>query len=292
MSAGTNQVVAIPTGNVPGNYASLGVISGFSTKAAEDLRLFLLGPSGMGKTTFVNSIPKTIILDFEGGSDGMPNPRASRVHIKDMSHFRKVVGVLIADANNPKRPFERFAIDSVDEFAGWVSDEIAEKAGVEVSEMGHGKGWAKLRATVWKYIRNLEMSGYTWVVVGHVTEKTVTSPVTGSETTVLRPVIFESLSQQIMRNSDFFGTIYYESTIEKEMQDVLVAGRTVQKAVTRPVTNYWFNVKSFGNVPGKTRGVVDMPDKVLLPFENGWDAFVAAYKEAEKSGAARCSRKD
>lgn len=287
MTTETNTVQQIEAGTtplkLPSDYQSLGVTRGYEPVDARDLRLFIMGPSGMGKSTFTTSMPRTLILDFEGGVSGIPNPIAHRVRVKNLDHLDQIARKIEDDSKNPKRPFDRVSVDTVDELAEWHSVDICKQKGVEfLTDLGHGKGYNMVRNKVWDLLRMLEQNGYAWTVVGHLTEKTITDPVGGDTKTVLRASVFDTLCSRIINNADFAGTIYCTKEVEQRKEKVKVGGKIIDKVLpSKEVTKYWLDVRSFGNKPGKTRNVTEMKAKIELPTnDSGWKAFTESYTEA------------
>ena len=269
---------------VPADYAALGVVSGYTPRPAEGLRFFIVGPTGEGKTTWVSSIPDTIILDFELGADAIPEARATRVTIGNYAHYDSLLTKLIADAEAKKKHYKRVVIDTGDEWMHMISAQLATEHNVEdITEYGSkGHGWGLIRTRCWKGLQALQMAGYSWTVVGHLSEKTITNPVTHQDMTVVRPVIFKSLAEQILRNSDFHATIWRSISTEQEMETVVAAGRKIQrpKKEQKIVKKWFFDCRSLDNRTGKERGVPTMAQKFEVPLIGGWDSFVTEYNQA------------
>jgi hypothetical protein len=269
---------------VPADYAALGVVSGYKPRPAEELRLFLTGPSGKGKTTFLSSIPDTLILDFELGADAIPGARAARVRVEGYPHYESLINKLVGDGQAKKPKFKRIGIDTGDEWMHAMSAQLAHEHNVEdITEYGtKGHGWGLIRSRCWAGIQALQAAGYSWAIVGHLTEKTISNPLTKTESTVLRPVLFDTLAKQILRNSDFYATIWMEATQEQEMETINVRGKEIQrpKRDSKVIKRWWFDCRSIDGGDGKGRGVPTMRERFELPLVNGWDVFVDEYNQA------------
>ena len=275
---------------IPADYKALGVTSGYNPKPADKLRLFIVGPSGEGKSTFVSSIPDTLILDFEGGADAVPGGKAARVLIKDFDHYKRVIDQLVKDGKQGRMAFKRIAFDTVDEWAALIARVLAVEKGVEnITEFGSkGHGWSLIKNRSWGDVRELENAGFTWCCLGHMTEKTVTSPVDHKETTVVRVLLFDSFAKTVQRNSDVYATVYNVAGEQIVVQKLKLPGgqvRQVEKKI--PVTKYMLDLSTVGRKEGKLRGVPKMPRELELPAVGGWGVFADAYSAAvvaEKSG--------
>jgi len=278
---------AIP---IPADYKALGVTSGYNPRPPEQLRLFIVGPPGEGKSTFISSIPDTLILDFETGADAVPNGRAARVRIKNYAHYKAIIDQLVKDGKQGRVTFKRVAFDTVDEWAALIATQLGEEKGVEnITEFGSkGHGWSLIKNRAWGDVRELEAAGFIWCCLGHMTEKTVTSPVDHKETTVIRALLFDSFAKTIQRNSDVYGTVYNVSGEQIVKQQITLPGgqvRIVEKKL--PITVYKLDLSTVGKKEGKLRGVPKMPRELELPAADGWGVFADAYNEAvaaEKNG--------
>lgn len=273
---------------IPDKYSKLGIVTGYRPVPAHLLRMWVLGPRGQGKTSFVAGIARNLVLDFDEGAWGVPYPRAHRVYIKDAEHLHKVVDMLVADAKEGKRIYDRVTFDTVDQVLDILSRELAKNMtnfeGDDITQWGQkGAGWMRLKNAVWAEIRKLEIAGYAWTCVGHVTEKTVT--INRQERTVVRPVLFDTLSKLIGRNCDVVATIYAKSETEQIFREV--QGRKVSGG-SRDITKIYFDATTISNErnggTGKIRGIPMTRAKVELPDpmtkEHGWDKFVALYDNA------------
>jgi len=277
--------IVIPTG-----YETFGAEAGYNPLPAKDLRQFLIGAEGCGKTTFVAGIPRNLILDFEKGAWGVPYSRAVRIPIKTASQLRDVVAKLVADAKNSTKPFDRVTFDSIDSMLDIINPEQAEiwNKGVDITRFGmKGAGYSILRTACWDIIKELEGAGYAWTCIGHVKEVNVS--IGKSETTVLRPVLFDSFAKQIARNCELFANIYQETETIEEKKWTEVQGTKIEVSTGKllSTTKVYLDVKikegttSIGTFQGKSRGVPTLRSRILLPGDltgkYGWDTFVSEY---------------
>lgn len=302
----TNTVVPVApmtTPAVPSSYAKLGVKSGYDPTPPTDLNFFIIGPSGEGKTTFVSSIPKTLILSFEKkGANGIPNSRAHRIPVGDRATLDAVFAQLEADAKNPARPYTRVCFDTIDQMVEMMNPEIAAEyraktrwTGDDITEFGEkGAGWAKLKSGCWEYFQRLEKAGYSWVCIGHVTEKTIT--INNQERTVSRVVLFDSFAKLITRNADVLATLY--SVVEQEATEITYNGKKLPGPMTDVVKVYMdmTTMPTEKNTTlGKIRNVPMMTSRLTLPAplsgKFGWDEFLDSYTSAVEKVKAQLANK-
>lgn len=290
-SGTTNRVQKISPQTLPAAYSSLGVTRGYNPVPSKDLRMFIVGPSGEGKTTFVSGTPRTLVLDFERGASGIPGAKAHRLHIPTAEALNKIIAVLVRDAQSPTKPFDRIVFDTIDEMAEVMNPALAARqrevsrfTGTDITDFGtKGAGWAILKAGCWSKVQELELAGYTWTIVGHITEKTIT--VNNKDRTVTRPVIFDSFSRLIGRNCEVFAAIYSlmeEIEVTRDYNGRKVGG--IKQAVNRVYMDATTINSEKNTGQGKLRGVPTMTTKILLPEPlsgaYGWDAFTREYDDA------------
>ncbi len=280
-----NPVVKVAPRSISADYAALGVEIGYKPRAAEDLRFFVTGPAGKGKTTWVSSIPDTLILDCELGADAIAGAQAARVRIQGYKHYDEIIKKLIEDGENKRRKFKRIVFDTIDEWVHMIAAQLAMEHGCEdIAEYGDkGSGWRLLATRCWKGIQALSMAGYSWTVVGHLRAKTIKHPVTKKDATILRPTIFPTLADRVISGSDFYTTIWMESKTEQEMETIKVQGATIKrlkKGAEKTTNTYWFDLRAVHGHDGKARGVPNMKSHFAIPRIGGWKAFVDKYNAA------------
>jgi hypothetical protein len=298
----TNTVTKITPQAVPADYASLGVVTGYEPTPAKGLNMFIAGPSGEGKSTFLAGTPRTLILAFEKkGANGIPFNRAHRIPVPDKATLDRILDKLVADSKNPNRPYDRIGFDTIDQMVEMMNPEIATEyrnktkwTGDDITEFGEsGAGYAKLRTGCWYYFQELEKVGYAWTCVGHVTEKTIT--VNHQPRTVPRLVLFDSFSKVIFRNADVFATIY--SMVEQEQTTIDFQGKKVpgpMKDIIRVYMDMTTIASEKNTAQGKLRSVPVMTSKIFLPEplsgKHGWDSFEAEYTAAVNKVKAQINK--
>jgi hypothetical protein len=283
-----NQVANMDTA-IPQMYKDLGVVAGYDPVPAEDARIYVVGFPGQGKSTWASSTPNTLVLDLERGANALPGSKAARIPLRgDYEKYVKVTNQLIEDGKVGRRPFKRIVWDTIDELVEMVSDQLArEKEVDDIMEFGSkGHGVQLIRTRVWSTIRALEAVGYTWTIVGHLTEKNVTNPVNRREEVVPRPLLFDTLAKKIQRNADLFVSVYntQEATQTKTkrrvetspgvFKEIEVEGEMQYKPV------YYLYTQSSGTIEAKRRGVPTLKQRLEMPMIGGWNVFAEAYAAA------------
>ena len=279
LPATPNTVPVIPT-----DWAKLGVQTGYKPKAAEDLNLCIVGPSGEGKTTFESSIPDTMILDLDKAAESIVGTRAMRVAISNYEHYMQVTQKLIDDGKKGKHIVHRVSIDTTDIWVDMIKLRLqTEKGCDDITEFGaQGHGWAMIRERCWSRLRELEEAGYVWSCVGHMITKTETNSVTYKERTVIRDAVFPTFAAKIINSSDFKLTIYcINKEIAKIQKKTLPGGRVIEVPCgTEMTSKYYLDSYTTTERQGKGRGAPGMIRKFEIPHLNAWDVFVKNYNTA------------
>ena len=279
LAATPNTAPAIPT-----DWAKLGVVTGYNPKSAEDLNLYIVGPSGEGKTTFDSSIPDNMILDFDKSAESIVGTRAMRVPIGSYEQYMQITQKLIDEGKAGKHVVHRVSFDTTDEWLGMIVNRLQEEKGVDdITEFGsQGHGWAMIRERCWSRLRELEQAGFVWTCVGHMITKTETNPVTHKERTVIRDAAFPSFSAKIVRSSDFKLTIYcLNKEIQKLTKKKLPSGQVIDVPCgTEMTSKYYLDSYTTAEREGKGRAPTGMTRKFEIPLLNAWDVFKKNYDVA------------
>ena len=269
---------------IPADWAKLGVVTGYDPKSAEDLNLYVVGPSGEGKTTFDSSIPDNMILDFDKSAESIIGTRAMRVAIRSYEQYMEITQKLIDEGKSGKHVVHRVSIDTTDEWLGMIVSRLQAEKGVDdITEFGsQGHGWAMIRERCWSRLRELEQAGFVWSCVGHMITKTETNPVTHKERTVIRDAAFPSFAAKIVRSSDFKLTIYcINKEIEKRVRKKLDSGQVIEVPDGSVMTSkYYLDSYTTAEREGKGRAAPGMIRKFEIPHINAWDVFVQNYNTA------------
>jgi len=263
---------------IPKAYAALGAQMGFAPLPPSKLRLYLGGLEGDGKSTFVSSIPNSIILDFETGDYAVKYPRSPHLPIETSDESRRVFEQLLRDGGaGRKPPFEHVVIDTGDRWLHLVSQDLCKEAGKEnIGDVrSEGGGYSLLAGRILKTLDDLWQAGYSWVVVGHMKEQDIT--VGGKKLTVIRDTMFRSSVDPIRRVADYIGIVH---TVRKEEKTTkTIDGKSYQVSTGNWTMDYRMSLIGSTTRRAKQRVTLSVPE-ITLPEKDGWSAFVAAYEAA------------
>jgi len=279
-----------PVPTLDAGWKSLGIRQGFNPPPPEELRLFVAGRAGTGKSTFLASRPHSLILSFESSYDFVTHPLAAGVAVPTFAKFLSIMGKLEADAKNAIRPFTNVAFDVIDQFVALVDTHLTGEINVERLKKGyppidtvmdfgsHGAGVKKLREAVWKYLIQLTVWGYTWTAATHIVDKTQTSS-TGAEYTSPQFSMFPTMAGMLVNQCDFCLQITNDrkqvisKQVVKEKKGGVITTRS--GAMSTTILTHYLTGKQSEVDGAKTR--VMLPDRVILPQAAGWEAFSSAY---------------
>jgi phage nucleotide-binding protein len=126
--------------------------------------MVIYGPTGIGKTTFVGTAPKPLVIDFEGGIGPLRGRTdVGVVQVRGAEEMDQVIDWLMRE-DASKLPYGVIAFDGLSNFAEHVFSDIAEQAARRRSTKGGYEGatwkeWGELTATLKRLIRRLHLIG-------------------------------------------------------------------------------------------------------------------------------------
>lgn len=279
---------------IPQAYVQFGAVKGFTPKSFERLRWLIKSKMGLGKSTFLSSIPRSLHLDIEGGAHSVVNSQAVRIPInRNAKIFMGVIAQLVKDGeaakgDSTKLPFDVISIDPVDAMADMLGDVICEEKSTEtrhleyIGEFGdRGAGYQLLYVRIQKMLHLLESLGYVWILTCHLKEKDITVKENGQNVTrtVVRPSIGDALARVLENAADMSAVIQNQVTTEEVSTPITLAGgRTVNR--TDKVTKNVFTMQVECDPQNDAkRRVFTFKGDIPLPLRNGWDSVRTFYDE-------------
>jgi len=281
-------ITTLQPNSLPADWKKLGAETGYHPKEAKDLRLWVAGLTGEGKSTFTRSIPDTLTLDFGDETGGVFEPRGPRINIENYKHFEDVIEKLVTDGSNGKHWMHRVVFDNVDDWANMIINVLEIEKGVEdITDFGHkGKGYSLIRNRCWGSIQRLSEAGYIWSCTANLIEKQQAMGKT--TTTVIRPVVFPGFASMFGRRADYKLAIYSTPKVIKKTKKVkLPNGMEIDQTIGEETTTiYYCNCRSTNLREAKSRGVPGMQETFELPLVDGWKVFEKFYNEARDAALA------
>ena len=143
-------------------------------KIKKPVFMCIYGETGLGKTTFANSAPKTIFISTEEGTNEFDT---TRVKVESYQEVIQTLDELI----ETKTDFKTVALDSLDHLEPMIYEAVCKDGGkANIEDFGYGKGYAlaldkwsevltKLRAV--RDVQNKHV-----IMISHAHVKTFTDP--------------------------------------------------------------------------------------------------------------------
>lgn len=166
-------------------------------------RLIILGPQGMGKSTWAASCPNPLFVTMEQGSEALDVARTKLV--TTWEQYEEIARQFATK----EHPYKTFVVDTID----WL-EPLAEKAAVKewnaepgnkpatkIDGIGYGKGFTILQAKAREMCRIFDAmiaKGYNVVLLAHAKQKHVD------------PVLSEGFDTMTLKLNDKFGTVFLE----------------------------------------------------------------------------------
>ncbi len=151
-----------------------------SGKIESPYRVLLMGPEGIGKSTFAADAEAPIVLDCEGSTDEIDIPRCGMDDGSAPATYAHALHCIEWLATND-HPFKTLVVDTVDWLNAWIEAHVCEKAGWDSIEApGYGKGqvaaaeeWRRFLARLERLQRDKRMHV---LLLGHAHVKRYTPP--------------------------------------------------------------------------------------------------------------------
>lgn len=290
--------------SIPESFSKLGAVREWEPTPVQQLRLWLTGLSGVGKTHFPMSNPEAYVFDFEGNCQDVARPQATRTpKINTYEQFLEHYNLLLADVDPKTGPksFKHVVFDTFDAFRLPVIQHLTDqynktkpghKAAITnyIRDLDGRQSYDALQEYMMELLAGLSKVGYGWSVVTHSTMKDIYED-DGRTRTVLSSVISPSLISPIYRDSQYMLHILRTFTVEQ----IPIPGKFVDKAKKIPAVTKKEVVKVRMQLqptdPLNTKGPLrevkgryleHLPKVIDLPLYDGWAAFTTAYNHAIK----------
>lgn len=141
-------------------------------------KYMVYGLPGSGKTTFASKLPKSLILDLEGGSSFIKTPRTPQI-----TNIEKFFECLVELWKAPEREFDCIVIDSIDWLVRLIIEQVAGINKNNLSETlnrsngGYGNGKQILenhvRTKLLPMLVALNKKGYSICLLAHADRKSL-----------------------------------------------------------------------------------------------------------------------
>ncbi len=163
-----------------------------------DYITMVFGPTGVGKSTFVNQFGRVLFLSTDRGTRFMS---AMRQECLDWEAFEAAMDALEASSADA---YDYIAIDHVDDWANFAETHILQKLNIEaLTDAGYGKGWSLLKKELHRYLARLKALNLGIVFIAHEESKKV--KVRGLDVDKVMPLMSKQAWNAIIPLVDIVG---------------------------------------------------------------------------------------
>ena len=278
---------------VESRFAALGVKHGFDPLTPERASIVVLGWSGDGKTTWVSSIPRCLIIEFSDSAGSVVGAKAHRIRVLTWAEYDALRTLLLTSKKDGSCPYDTIAIDTGDE---WF-DILAEKVISDYNKIGkhadahnigdvgqNGAGYGDVGDLMEKELRGLQAGGFGWVFTGHLREKDVEVEMGGVKktSTVIRPVLTQSSARHVVRMA------YIKAQIIDVPVLVDMRPNAAGKLIPIPTDRMekFLRVTTTQADEEIKKKLHHLPDRIPFPRLGAWDIFTAEWTKAVARGQA------
>jgi hypothetical protein len=253
----------------------------------ERQRILLSGWPGAGKSSWVLSIPRCWVLDFDTrGTEelGAVHKTSLRTSIETWEDAEKALKALEDDAKGGRPAFDMVALDTADMMAGNACSiaavYLARRLNMSSFSALGVAGWNGLIELASQFMVRLTALGYGWVATCHLRRKLV--DVGGSN----RHVVMRDLTDRvdgILRGMAAYCLELSKAVMEETVRDTIKVGGREMQAGARTVsrTRYLLTMKSTDPaLEEQLKCRVPMPAVIEWTPADGWQKWAEAYQES------------
>lgn len=262
----------------------MSVSRGFQAPDPDRLRIVITGRPGCGKTSFVASNPRCLLIDLEKNSGTVIDPACQRAQIRASSttaadDIRQAVrGFLTAYRTDTalQQAIGCVAFDSFDALVDIFSRDLsARNGGIDIGDIGggHGKGYFKVRDELFGLLEDIHRAGLGWVLVAHQSLKEVNG------VTVQALNVSKSFRDQLIRSRDLMFKMEVTSKIQQRTKSGAVITVESKNPADRRhvlITDTSTTAEDFDS----PKSNVPIESGLTIPPKDGWATFREAYNKA------------
>lgn len=301
----TMLVQTLSSGN-PTTAARYGGYTGRVIKKPEELFCLVASFPGRGKSTFIESCPHALRIDFDHAGTSHPKPLCVTVPKHDdrswgFNEFIDLVDKLVEDAENnePSRP-KIIAIDTLDSLIGLTIGAVLElerdrvrkqnESSTEQKELPKSfhdlqgkRAWGMVYDSIAIQLDRLRLQGkYGVWLFSHFVENKVS--LDENTTQIAYDLGMGALWKRLNGDLDMVAVLDEVSTTDMEKRIDPTSGKEVIRyKMERILACHGSSVDLRYSKVLKARGVV--PHRTVLSKSNGWGDFVKRYEESANASS-------
>jgi hypothetical protein len=191
-------------------------------------RLLIYSKPKVGKTELISKLDNCLILDLEGGTDGID---ALKINIESLDHLKAVCDQIIAEG----KPYKYIAIDTVTKLEDMCLSLAlklykdtpmgASFKGLNVLHLPNGAGYQYLRDAMALVIQKIEKCANRVIYLGHIKVKSIEK--NGKEVMASDIDLTGKIRSSFSADSDAIGIMYREANkniISFNTKDEVICG--------------------------------------------------------------------
>lgn len=172
---------------------------------------YIYGPAKVGKTSLAAQADNCLLIATERGYNAIGGIRA--IDVTSWSEMRQVYREL--KKPEVKAQYKVLIVDTIDLAAKYCTTYICSQNNIQdLSELGYGKGHAKMRSEFENIFNSLTQMGYSVIFISHAQDKIITRP-DGTEYSRIVPSLSPDKVNTIVENmADIYGYAHFSKDAE------------------------------------------------------------------------------
>ena len=178
------------------------------------LKIWVYGKPNIGKTTFANQFPDTLMLNTDGNIKGVDSPCVSIGGETPWEDFVNTVDEILKGDHT----FKTIVVDLTEDVYQYCRNYYCKKLKIDhEADLGYGKGYDIIKNAFLIVLRKLCNTEYNVILCSHEKEVVIKDRI-GRETTVFKPNIGDTIATKISGMVEMTARLSSESITDEEGQ--------------------------------------------------------------------------
>lgn len=180
----------------------------------QGLKIWVYGKPNIGKTTFANQFPNTLMLNTDGNIKGVDSPCVAIGGENPWEDFVATIDEILKGNHT----FETIVIDLCEDIYQYARNYYCKKLKIDhEADLGYGKGYDIIKNAYLIPLRKLCNSKYNVILCSHEKEVIIKDRI-GRETTVFKPNIGDTIATKISGMVEMTARLSSESVVDENGQ--------------------------------------------------------------------------
>ena len=178
----------------------------------QGLKIWVYGKPNIGKTTFANQFPNTLMLNTDGNIKGVDSPCVAIGGENPWEDFVATIDEILKGNHT----FETIVIDLCEDIYQYARNYYCKKLKIDhEADLGYGKGYDIIKTAFLIVLRKLANSPYNLLCLSHEKETVVKDRI-GRETTIYRTNISDGTAIKISGMMEITGRLFAETDKDED----------------------------------------------------------------------------